>query len=128
MEDAMKNILIVDNDLGFLVWLGSILTAADYQPWPACSISDALDLVRRKLAVQLDLLIVNPTVPGVSKLNAHLRRTQTHLKVMGLGRQDDASLPGADAWRLKPGPTDDSARQEWVRAVDSLSVQDRSVA
>ena len=30
----MKNILIVDNDLGFIFWLGAVLIAAGYQRGP----------------------------------------------------------------------------------------------
>ena len=59
----MKNILIVDRDLGFIYWLGDVLIHADYQPWPACSVSDAFAVVGRKPIVPLDLLIVNPRLP-----------------------------------------------------------------
>jgi len=125
---TIKNILIVDDDLGFLFWLSDVLIGADYQPWPACSVSDAITVVGSKPAVRLDLLIVNPTLPGISKLPAFFRRTQPQLKVMGLGRQDQASLPGVNAWHLRPGPTDDGARKEWVRAIRGLSVSGRSRA
>jgi len=124
--NAIRNILIVDDDLGFLFWLGSILTAAHYRPWPACSISDALDLVGREPVVRLDLLIVNPTLPGISQLIALFRRTQPHLKVMGLGRRNKAALPDVDAWHLKPGPIDRAAGRKWVRAIKGLSVSGRS--
>jgi len=124
----IENILIVDDDLGFLFWLGDVLIGANYQPWPACSFSDAITVVGRKPVVRLDLLIVNPTLPDVSKLPALFRRAQPHLKVIGLGRQDKASLPGVKAWHLKPGPTDDGARQDWVRAIKGLFVSRRSRA
>jgi DNA-binding response OmpR family regulator len=115
----MKNILIVDNDLGFVFWLGAVLIAADYQPWPACSPSDAITLLSRRPLVRLDLLIVNASLPGASKLITHFRRTQVQLKVMALGPQDK-TLPGVNAWRQKPSRTDDSAKQEWVRAIKHM--------
>ena len=126
MKSAMKNILIVDSDLGFIYWLGAVLIAADYQPWPACSPSDAISVMDRKPSVRLDLLIVNASLPGVSKTIAHFRRTQADLKVMALGPQGKA-LPGINAWRRKPGLIDDSAKREWVRAVEYMSSgQDRA--
>src|ERR1700687_5104323 len=79
-----KNVLIVENDLGFLFWLGGALNAGDYQSWPACGVSDANALVREG-AVRIDLLIINPSLPGVSKLIALLRRSHAKLKVIALG-------------------------------------------
>jgi len=124
----MKNILIVDDDLGFLFWLGAVLTAADYQPWPACSVSDAIGGVSRKSMVRIDLLIVNPSLAGVSKLIALLRRTQAGLKVMALGPQDKTALPSVNAWRPKSGRSDDSAKREWARAIKHLSGRQKRAA
>src|ERR1700730_7829943 len=99
----MKNILIVENDLGFIFWLGGALVSADYQPWPACGVSDAIDLVG-KATIPIDLLIVNPSLPEVSKLMAVLRRSQADLKVMAVGAEAKTKLSGIDAWHRKPGP------------------------
>jgi hypothetical protein len=117
----MKNILIVDNDLGFIYWLGTVLIGADYQPWPACSVSDAITVVGRKPTVPLDLLIVNPSLPGISYLITLFRRSQADLKVMAAGPHDERSLPGVNAWRQKPIPGDESAKQKWVRAIERAS-------
>jgi CheY-like chemotaxis protein len=117
----MKNVLIVDNDLGFVYWLGEVLIDAGYQPWPACSVSDAITVVGRKPAIPLDLLIVNPSVRGASRLIDSYRRTQAQLKVMALGAHDEKVLPGVKAWREKPVPGDRSARQKWVRAIGRIS-------
>ena len=84
----MKSILIVDSDVGFIFWLGAALSGAGYQPWPACSPSDAISVAGREALARLDLLIVNASLPGVSKLIAHFHRTQASLKVMALGPQD----------------------------------------
>ena len=116
MTRAMKNILIVDNDLGFIFWLGAALVGAGYQLWPACTRSDAISVANRKPLARLHLLIVDASLPGVSKLIAHFRRTQAHLRVMALGPQDN-TLVGVTAWHTTPGSGDDSAKQEWVQAV-----------
>ena len=116
----MKNILIVDNDLGFVFWLGEVLAGANYQPWPACSVSEALPIMDRKLLIPLDLLIVNPSLPGASHLIAHSRRSQAELKVIALGSNNERVTPAVDAWRRKPNPADLSAGQKWVRAIDRM--------
>jgi CheY-like chemotaxis protein len=128
MEKAMKNILIVDNDLGFIFWLGAVLIASDYQPWPACSVSDAITVVGRKHMVRVDLLIVNPALSGVSQLIEVLRRNQPDLKVMALGSRDKGALPGINAWRRKPAVGDNSAKQRWVRAIDYMSGAEKRAA
>jgi hypothetical protein len=116
----MKNILIVDNDLGFIFWLGAALIGAGYRAWPACSPSEAISIVDRIPLTRLDLAIVNASLPGVSKLIAHFRRTQAHLSVMAVGPQGRA-LPGVSYFQATPGLIDDAAKQEWVRAVKRMS-------
>lgn len=120
MKSSAKNILIVDRDLGFIFWLGSILAGAGYQPWPASDFAEAISLAGRKPLARLDLLIVNASLPEVSKLIAHFRRTHAQLKVMALGPQG-RTLAGVHAWHPIPGLTDDSAKEEWVRAVKQAS-------
>ena len=127
MTSVTKNILIVDKDLGFIFWLGTALAGASYQPWPACSPSDAISVVNRKPLTRLHLLIVNASLPGVSKLIAHFRHTQAHLKVIALGLQDN-TLVGVTAWHPVPDTGDDSAKQEWVLAVKHLSCRQNRAA
>ena len=122
----MKNILIVDNDLGFIYWLGAALIARNYQPLPACSVSDAITVAGPGPAVRLDLMIVNPSLPGISKLITRFRRTQAHLKVVALGRQRKTALTDVNAWRRKPALSDDSAKQKWVRAINRVLGPDKT--
>ena len=117
---TVKNVLIVDNDLGFIFWIGGVVITANYQPWPACSLSDASVLVD-KAAVPIDLLIVNPSLPGVSELIALLRRSQRKLKVIALGAKGNLKLAGINSWRQRPGPAvEKSARREWLEAVKNM--------
>lgn len=119
----MKNILIVENDLGFIFWLGGALVAGAYQPWPACSVSDATELIE-KAGVRIDLLIVDPSLPSVSKLIAFLRRSQADLKVIALGAEGKTKLAGINAWHRKPGPTQEPAKQqeEWLETVKDVFI------
>ena|ERR1700728_594467 len=125
MKSIVKNILIVDKDLGFVFWLGAALNGAGYRPWPACSSSEAISMSWRKPLDRPDLLIVNASLPGVSELIAHFHRTQTHLKVMALGPRDE-TLHGVDAWHPTAVLSDDPAKQEWVRAVEHVSGKQKS--
>jgi hypothetical protein len=115
----MKNILIVDNDLGFVCWLSSVLIKGDYQPWPSCSVSDAISVMGPK-PDELDLVIVNPSLRGASSLIAQYRRWKVNLKVLALGHRGETRLT-SDAWREKPVAIDRSSKKRWLRAVDRLT-------
>src|SRR5712691_4519414 len=119
----MNNLFTAEYHLGFIFWLGGALVAGDYQPWPACGISDATELVE-KAALPIDLLIVDPSLPGVSKLTAILRRSQAELKVIALGAEVKTKLTGINAWLRKPGPTQEPAKQEqeWLEAVKDVFI------
>jgi DNA-binding response OmpR family regulator len=125
----MKNILIVENDLGFIFWLGGTLVAADYQPWPACGVSDATELVG-KAAIAIDLLIIDPSLPDATKLIAVLRRSQADLKVIALGAKAKTKLAGIDAWRRKPSPAQEPAKQEqeWLETVKDVFIGHKRAA
>jgi hypothetical protein len=123
----VKNVLIVDSDLGFIFWLAEVLVEAHYQPWPACSALEAMSLVSRRRLNSLDLLIVNPSLRGASDLMNNLRRTQPDLKVLAVDPLHDRQVRGVNAWRARPNPSDHSAKQKWAREVDRiLSVHHRA--
>ena len=100
MKHAMKNILIVDNDLRFIQWLGRALIGAHQQPLPACNVSDAMVLVDDS-AEPVDLLIINSYLPHSSDLIDRLHRSQSHLKVLAMGSEPNAKLPHVHAWKRK---------------------------
>lgn len=127
MKRATKRILIVDSDVGFVYWLGAVLIAAEHQPWPAVSASNAISVVDLVPLVRLDFLIVNASLPGVSELIAQLRRTQANLRVLALGARHK-SLRGVNAWRPKTGPRDDTEGREWVRVIKILAARCNCVA
>jgi len=116
----MKNVLIVDDNLGFLYWLGETLAGARYQPWPALSTPEAVAIVRNKTLAQLDLLVVNPSLPGARRLIARLRSGLPDLKVMAVDPVNDRQVHGVDAWRARPESGTKSVRQEWLREIDRV--------
>ena len=80
----VKNVLIVDSDIGFIFWLAKLLVEENYQPWPACSVLDATSLMNRRRLVPLDLLVVNPSVQGAAHLIESIRKKQPDLKVLAV--------------------------------------------
>ena len=123
----MKNVLIVDDNVGFLFWLGEVLAGANYQPWPASSSADAGKILKSRRLARLDLLVVNPSLRGVSSFIARLRRTRPTLKVLAVDPLNDKQLRGVNAWHARPNRADVSARQEWLREVGRIfSTQKRA--
>src|SRR5690242_16518027 len=122
----MKNILIVDNDLSFILWLGRVLIGAHQQPLPACNVSDAMVLANA--AEPVDLLIINSSLPHSSELIANLRRSQAHLKVIALGPEGKGNLPHVHAWRRKPDQIGPTAEQKWLKAVKSVLTKRKASA
>jgi DNA-binding NtrC family response regulator len=126
MKQAMKNILIVDNDLRFIQWLGRALIGAHQQPLPACNVSDAMVLVDDS-AEPVDLLIINSYLPHSSDLIDRLHRSQSQVKVLAMGSEPNAKLPHVHAWKRNPGHPDHSAEQKWVNVVKKLLTKRKPV-
>ena len=122
----MNNILIVDNDEGFIAWLGGALLAVNQQPWPACSVSDAIVLVSQPTE-PLDLLIINSSLPRSSELITLLRRSHTKLKVIAFGKKGNTKLAAIHKCRHKPLRLNDAAKEEWLEVVKRVLVSKNSV-
>jgi len=110
-------ILIVDNDLGFLFWLGSELCTAGYVALPAEDCQNARRLLNQ-LQVGVRLLLVNYGIIGTQVLASELLRANGHLKVIALlGDEDDrdAKVDGADAWQRR-----NSRPSEWLQTIQAV--------
>jgi hypothetical protein len=116
----MKNVLIVDNDLGFIFWLGQVLAGANYQPWPACNVLNATAMVAGRHLARLDLLILNPFLRGAAQFLSDLRRSQPDLKVLALGVDSDRLARGVNAWQPRPAVADLSAKHTWVLEIERV--------
>ncbi len=118
----MKVVLIIDNDLGFVVWLGQTLDHGGYEALPAKGTSDAMSVLS-ELKRQVDLLIVNPALPGITQFIERLRQSRKQLKVIAVSADEEPALPGSDAVRRKPAVVDEAARREWLEFVQG-TIQD----
>ena len=115
-------LLIVDNDVGFLWWLGELFTEAGYQAVPALNCSQAVAAVK-KFDVEVDLLVVNPALTGVGRLLAALERPGHDLRIV-LIREGPIGLkyPGFryDATLTRPSSGEPISRTDWLRKLRTL--------
>ena len=82
-----ETILIIDNDLGFLMWLGLSLASRGYLTIPATSCQNAHRLVDELQPSTIDLVMINRALPGASDLVSVLRSRRESLKVMSIEDQ-----------------------------------------
>ena len=68
-----RTILVVDDDLGFVVWLGQTLVANGYLTVPATSARQATTLLAELQTATIDLAIVNLALPSATTLIDSLR-------------------------------------------------------
>lgn len=119
----MRNVLIIDADLGFVFWLGQSLDAAGYETLPAKGISEAIALLE-ELQVVIDVLMVGSRLHGAATFATQLRAAQGgHLKTIALIDENDErteSLADWDGWQRKPHIPDESARKIFLKLLQSV--------
>ena len=74
-------VLIVDQDLGFVWWLGEILQTAGCSVVPALNCQQAINLMK-ELNLNLDLIFVDPTLSGIPSMIEILRAGQDKIKIV----------------------------------------------
>jgi CheY-like chemotaxis protein len=79
-----QTILIVDDDLGFVMWLGHTLVSAGYLTVPLTSAQESLRIIAELDLTMIDLAIVNPAMPEVYHLIDTLRSRQEYLQVIAM--------------------------------------------
>jgi DNA-binding NtrC family response regulator len=118
---AATTVWIVDNDLGFVWWLGEVFTEAGCRTLPALSCEQALALIK-SLNVGIDLLVVNPQLPGVIKMLEILSRAHPNFKIVAIGNAS-AALPAdlrPQASLERPSASDSISRPDWLKKVRRL--------
>jgi DNA-binding NtrC family response regulator len=113
----MKSILIVDDDLDFLFWLGRALTRIGCVAVPARTISDAFVLLAN-VSVDVDVLMFNPAFPDAVRLIDVLRRYHPNTKVLAFVTKG-STLEGADASMPKPCLRDHPTKLRWLRTLEA---------
>ena len=120
-KTPLKTVLIIDNDLGFVFWLGHVLDAAGYSALPAKSVPDAALLVMQ-LGFTVDVLAINPSLTGAGDFIAALHRSQKDVRVIGVlnDPQQVVHIPGLNAAHPKPTVFDEMAKAGWLKCIDAF--------
>jgi DNA-binding response OmpR family regulator len=106
----LRTVLIVDTDLGFVFWLGKILSEAGYQSIPATNVSDALTMIAT-LELQPDLSVLNPSVPGADLFIERQRPSKR--KIVAIGDAETSNI-AVDGYKRKPSRADEQAKSDWL--------------
>jgi len=107
-----KTILIVDQDLGFVFWVGQALDRAGYNAIPAKSVVDGIQLVSEG-DLFVELLVLSLGLTGAGIFLKLLRRKYERLKVLIVLENEGDDAPAdlvGDAVLAKPSTIDDVAR------------------
>jgi hypothetical protein len=117
----VKNILIVDRDLGFVFWLGQILDAAGYVAIPARGVAEASEIVTM-LRLQVDALIAPPAERGLHEFVEKLRFNSPGLQLVNLVSEETSALtrPSEGVWKRKPPRRDEPSKSEWLDLIHNL--------
>jgi DNA-binding response OmpR family regulator len=110
-------VLIVDDDLGFVCWLGERFHEAGYRSLPALNARQAGSLAK-ELNIKINVLVVNPGLRGVRRLIKTLNHADSPpVKVILI--RDPASSTAivirAHAILERPSGWEVVSRHEWLR-------------
>ena len=76
----MPTVLIADEDIAFVWWLGEILIEAGCTVVPALTSDDAISLAQ-DLHVKVDLMFVNPSMGGATEMITKMTDIRKVLRV-----------------------------------------------
>ena len=82
---SVPAVLILDDDLGFAMWLGRTLNDAGLEALPASRSEEAMALLADDRFSPVELMIVNREVEGSRELLDSLMALNSNLKVIGIG-------------------------------------------
>ena len=114
-----QKILIVDEDLGFVLWLGQILAELGHQGLPAFSWDEA-DSNTRRLKFSVDVVICNPYLTGTADRLAALAQVNQPLRVV-LAEDPAFEAPSSMAGYAtlsKPTGSEHISHQDWLVKVE----------
>lgn len=111
-------VLIVEEDLGFLGWLGDLFTEAGYRALPALNCRQAISMIK-KFKFDVDVIAVDEGLPGVPAMIGMLKRSHRPLKIVAIrdptveGREEIA----AHATLERPSGWEPISRSDWLLKV-----------
>ena len=124
----VKTVLIVDDDLGFVFWVGQALDRVGYNALPAKGVAEAKALIE-SFRIGIDLLMIGAALPDAAAFAAELLMRHTGVKILGLiesGKQPPESFPGVIGWQCKPDSRDEGWKADCITLVQTLLPADPS--
>jgi DNA-binding NtrC family response regulator len=120
--------LIVDDDIGFVLWLGEMLNESGYQAIPALNSRQAMTLVK-DLKLQVDVLVVNPKLRGAARTVKTLETAQPRLRVVLIS---DPSAPAKTpdpkhATLERPSAWEPISRPLWITRIRKVLLRPSAV-
>lgn len=113
-------VLIVDDDLGFIFWLGQHLDEAGLFALPAKNVPGALSLITEHKVVP-DVLVVNTALERAAELIAYVRNLGQCVKIVGLLSQEgEGEAADVDTLRSRPAEFTKDAVLEWIRLLQGI--------
>ena len=121
---APTTVWIVDDDLGFVWWLGEIFTELGCLALPALSCEQAVSLTKA-LNVGIDLLVLNPRLPGALGMLQILSGVYPTFKTVLIGKASPAQTAAIRplAHLERPASSDSISRSEWLKKVRRVLTQ-----
>jgi hypothetical protein len=118
-------VLIVDQGLGFVYWLGELLAQAGCQALPALNSRDAV-----RIAADFNLPVVDPRLRGVSKAIKTVRAQYPSLRTIAIGPSGTDAIGGINAQDTLARPSGSArvSRQECPRSVRRIVKKARLAA
>jgi DNA-binding NtrC family response regulator len=120
--------LIVDDDIGYLLWLGEMFAESGYQTIPALHCRQAVELAR-KLALRVDVLVLNPKLRGAARAVKVLETEHPRLRVV-LIRDPSAPGPALDskyATLERPSAWEPISRPQWATKIRKILLRPSAI-
>lgn len=117
----LKTVLILDDELGFVFWLGHLLDAAGYSALPAKSVPDAAMLIMQ-LDLRVDVLVINLALAGAADFIGAMHRSQMGVKVIGVLNDpaEAAHIPRVNAVQLKNSTLSEAEKLGWLECIQRV--------
>jgi hypothetical protein len=127
--------LIVDNDLGFLMWLGEVFAEAGCQAVPALHCRQALTLAKR-VNSPITTLVLNPELPGAARTVKLLLAANPAMQIVFIRPSTADPEPGdvnyrrlakiqssgipVRFWLERPSALEPISRLQWVAKIRKI--------
>ena len=113
-------VLILDQDLGFVLWLGEIFKEAGCQVVPALNWAQAVSIVE-EFNLTVDVVVMNPGLPWVQQVLSTLGTQGWMPKIVVLSdEKGNAVTLHADANLKRPTPSQPISRHEMLKQVQEI--------